>query len=377
MRLIKLAIRSVLEWRRSVSPSVATVAIVSALVTVAGSVYEPITQAVHQTYRIHLGEYAGEMPADSADRLTRRAASAGALVSITSPPTAGTLDSIADLLLVRASFADLADELAFREMSASLTGAARDGLSAGDAVLLAGGPEAEALVGRVARLSTAGEPALTQILAIGSTPESGPELLVHAPERGGRVRVRLRGEAEPLDTAALQAAGFDVESGSEAGTSDALVATAWLERATERTTTLTRGVRILVLVLASLAVTTLVPGHLLLLDRAGPTLRLLHGWGFTPRDRGMLLVAMGGFASLVASAAGAALGLAVASIMNAGGTSALNLLPLDLADSLADTTRTVTPAVGWAGACVAASTLLGALTALPSARIAATLNERR
>jgi len=290
VRLIKLAVRSVIEWRRLVVPSVATVLVVSALITVVGSVREPIELEARRASRLHLGEYASEMTGEDAARLIRAAEPLDALVSVVSPPTAGVLDSTADLLLVRVSSTNLDSELAFRGLSDSLSAGAGQALSAGDAVLLAGGSEAEGLKGRVARLSTDARAVLTRILATGPMPEGGPELLIHAPETGdaARVRVRVRGNAEPLDAVALQEAGI---------AADTLVATDWLAAATERTAALRRAVRILVLVLASLAVATLIPGHLLLLDRAAPTFRLLLGWGFRPRDRGLVLVAMGSFAS--------------------------------------------------------------------------------
>jgi len=159
---------------------------------------------------------------------------------------------------------------------------------------------------------------------------------------------------------------------------------------------LSRSLVLLVGILASLAVGTLLPGQLLLARRAGESLQLLRAWGFGRPAIARLVTFAGAFSAGLAGTVGAALGLAAAAILNAQGRPAVSLLPAETAVRLApvlaggsatlypatlDTAMLypamVTPSVGWALACIAVATLLGAVTALPSARVAATLDVRR
>jgi len=379
VRLLKLAFRAVLEWRRFIAPAVAAVAAVSAIVTLAGSAVAPVADAVRDRSRFELGEYAGPVPAPAAGDRLRGLGSTGLLVSA-SRTAAGVLASPGELLLVRVHRTDLGVELAFRGIADHSPAGSESPPSSGDAVLLAPRDGFGLRADAPPRWSSdtdrqrATRP-VGRLTVVERASDESATLLVHdatlldevewAGDREPTVRVRVRGAAGPLAGRAAQAL--------PAG----LTPTAWREVAAERLRPLRSAMRLLATVLVALATATLVPGQILLANRTAPSLRVLAAWGFAPRMRSRLLVAMGAFASCFASVLGSAVGLGLAAVMNARERPAVSLLPPDLAERLAPLAVSVTPSVEWAGAAAAVAALLGALTALPSAGMAATVTARR
>ena len=163
--MLKLAFRSVLAWRRSISASVAAIALACALITLAGSVCEPLLVAAREHYRIATGEYAGTLDADSAGRLRDAAAGEGALVSV-GRAEPGVLGSGAGLLLVRVFRTDIDAELEYR------------------------GETVRQAVDRESLLTTRESRAVTRVVAVGPGAETGPELLVEGSPDDSVVRVR-------------------------------------------------------------------------------------------------------------------------------------------------------------------------------------------
>lgn len=408
MRLVKLAARMVVAWRGSVYAAVAATVAVTAIATLAASVVGPIRLAVTERYRLRFeGELAARLPAHEAERVAREAEAAGARVSLAVRGEA-TLDSDGDLLLVRLALVDLPAELAFRGLAHVVEPEVLEAASPNDAVLLSRSGDGTARA--VGRVATPNADRLARIAGSAPAGPRGAELLVHDPAAlapgatdGGAVDVRVRGIGGRLTRRAREALVARTP----------LEPTGWREAARAVLAPVSRGLVLLVGILASLAVGTLLPGQLLLLRRAGESLQLLRAWGFPRRAVARLVTLAGAIGAGAAGAAGAGIALAAAAVLNAQGRPASSLLPagtaVDLSPVLAADTAsadtaaagttaaqaagtavaaaasqppsaliaTVTPSVGWALACVAIATLLGAVTALPSARIAATLDGRR
>lgn len=420
MRLAKLAVRTVLSMRASVTASVAVVALVAGVVTIAGSVIVPLRAMIEETVRVRvLGEttLTGEVAGPGQEALAGDDVDSGEVIGAgrtvgAGPPSTdwiasarrvepGVLDANGELLLVRVSRVDLAREIEFRRLESFVDA---DELTEGAAVLLAGGLLATTLSERAVRLETPGERRLIRITAVGPPAPGGPELLLHDPaslSNAGTV-LRFRGRHGPMDRLPTVL----VEAGA--------AGTGWRARAHEASRPLRRGGAVLAGILTLLAVGTLVPGHLLLVRRARASFSLLHAWGFGRAAIARVVVVMGAFASAAAATVGAGAALGAAAVLNAQARPAASLLPLDLeqqvapllaaspgvtnpsADLLAppnvdpaggttapaaasaDTPGPpITPSVGWAAASIAIATLLGAVTALPSSRKAATLGVRR
>ena len=372
MRLVKLAIRAAMSWRRSISASVASVTLVGALLVVAGSVYEPIHQGVHDAQRSIRGELAGVVDGDVARRLLESFGPA-TIVSVSRRRLAA-IEVGADFLIVRAVHGDVLGELSFRGLHPvpdRIDPRLTERLTPGDAVLLATNDTAAQPAGRIGRLATTTGERLVRVLATAPVAGDGPELLVHDPRIGsfeGDLLVRVRGSREPLDRREQRLA------------EERLSATEWQPEARRLLAPMRRGVVVLTVTLVSLTVGTLIPGQLLLGRRARGSFVLLSAWGFPRRALVAVTVLIGAVGTAIAGTLGAAIGLAVASVMNTLERSATELIPIGMAEELTAamvTPPVVAPAVGWAAGWIGIATLLGAATALPSAAMAATLTRRR
>ena len=372
MRLLKLAIRAAVSWRRSISASVAAVTLVGALLVVAGSVYEPIRDGVHDAQRSIRGELAGVVDGDVARRLVERFGPS-TLVSVTRHEPAA-IEVGSDFLMVRAVRGDVLAELSFRGLHLASNGAdprLAERLTPGDGVLLATNDDGTEPFGRIGRLATATGERLIRVLATAPVAGDGPELLVYDPRidsAGDDLLVRVRGSREPLDRRERRIA------------EERLSVTEWQPEARRLLEPMRRGILILTATLLSLVVGTLIPGQLLLAKRARASFALLAAWGFPGRAIMAVTVLIGAISTGVAGATGAAIGLAVASVMNTLERSATELVPIGIAEGLAAAVVTppvVTPSVAWAASWIAIAALSGATAALPSAVMAATLTRRR
>jgi hypothetical protein len=360
VRVFKLALRMVLAWRGSVYAAVAAVALVAGIVTLAGAVWVPVRAGTERSFR---REVAGELEASidpgRAGAVVEAIEQTGGLASIVARE-AGALDGTGTLLLVRVERGDLRRELAFRGRLGEVQANDGGGFAANDAVLLTDG---ERPSGRVLRLWSGGESRLIRVVALLPQGASGPALLLHEPgvvaaPHSDTLIVRARGEGEPLGDAQRYLETFGLHD------------TGWNEASTHALAPLVEGTSLLALTLAVLAVVTLLPGTMLLVRRARPSLALLFAWGFGRETLRLLVVLIGALSAAFAAAVGGSVALGVATVMNARGRPAIELLPLDIAQRLRPYleagSASVTPSVEWAIACVAAATLLGALTALPS-----------
>jgi len=350
----------VLAWRGSVYAAVAAVALVAGIVTLAGAVWVPVRAGTERSFR---REVAGELEASidpgRAGAVVEAIEQTGGLASIVARE-AGALDGTGTLLLVRVERGDLRRELAFRGRLGEVQANDGGGFAANDAVLLTDG---ERPSGRVLRLWSGGESRLIRVVALLPQGASGPALLLHEPgvvaaPHSDTLIVRARGEGEPLGDAQRYLETFGLHD------------TGWNEASTHALAPLVEGTSLLALTLAVLAVVTLLPGTMLLVRRARPSLALLFAWGFGRETLRLLVVLIGALSAAFAAAVGGSVALGVATVMNARGRPAIELLPLDIAQRLRPYleagSASVTPSVEWAIACVAAATLLGALTALPS-----------
>ncbi|MFW6356442.1 MAG: hypothetical protein ACOC2Y_06945 [Spirochaetota bacterium] len=366
MRLLKLALRAVVEWRASSVPAVAAVALVAAVATLAGSVYVPIAAEIEEAVRVAYGEASGSLDASTAREIAASAESQDVLVSasITRP---GALDSVADLLLVRVVRTDLRRELRFRgREDRALEGA---DFAPGDAVLFTAGQIAATREGRVSRVFTPDGDGLVRIVRTAPASHRGTELVINEPyaepTTDSAIEVLVRGRNDTIR---------DLRPFVRSGLSE----TGWKTTAARINRGVSSSLQVLLGALLALAVGTLVPGQLLLARRARPFMQLLSAWGFTRRAIRWFTVGMGAFSAAAAAVVGGGLGLVAAGVMNARPVPAAELLPLRLAEQVsAYSVGAVTPAMGWAAATVATATLLGALTALPSALIAGRLSVRR
>ncbi|MFW6260389.1 MAG: hypothetical protein ACOC6J_02285 [Spirochaetota bacterium] len=397
MRLAKLALRMVISWRGSAYAAVAATVAVIAIATLAASIVVPIRLGVTERFRLQFdGELAATLSPDDAASAARESRAAGARVSLAAREAA-TLEANGELLLVRLARVDLPSELAFRGLTHIVDPAALASVSPNDAVLLGSGAH-RSNDGTVGRLATQSDTHLARIVGTAPSGPHGAELLLHDPRAlpGGAVsaaviHVRARGTGRVMSRSVREAL--------TAGTS--LEPTGWRETAATVLAPVTRTLVLLLGILASLAAGTLLPGQLLLVRRAAESLQLLRAWGFDRGAVARLVVLVGAFSAGLAGTAGAGIGLAASAVLNAQERPAATLLPAGTAVELAPvlgaapwdgaaaeagpaaTARAsalgavVTPSVGWALACVAIATLLGVVTALPSARIAATLDGRR
>lgn len=403
MRLAKLALRMVISWRSSVYAAVAATVAVTAIATLAASIVVPIRLGVTERFRRQFdGELAATLSPEEAASAASEARAAGARVSLAAREAA-TLEANGELLLVRLARVDLPSELAFRGLTRVVEPPALASVSPNDALLLDSAANRSS-DGTVGRLRTQNDAYLARIVATAPSGPRGAEVLLHDPDAlsGG-----ARSEPE-IHVRARGIGGVMPRSAREALTArTALEPTGWRESAGTVLAPVSRSLVLLLGVLASLAAGTLLPGQMLLVRRAAESLQLLRAWGFDRRAVARLVVLAGAFSAGLAGTAGAGMGLAASAVLNAQERPATTLLPPGTAVELAPvlgaapwdgaaaeagatttagaaaTARAsafgavVTPSVGWALACVAMATLLGVVTALPSARIAATLDGRR
>lgn len=363
MRTIKLAWRAVFAWRKSIRGSYTSVVIATAILVLAGSAIEPIRLAVHEIHRRSLGEFAGFVDGATAVRLAERTSAVDAILASISREFPAAIDLDGDLILTTAVRADLHSELRFRG-APGLGADLPDDFAAGDAVLVAARDFTASFEGRIVRLSSEDDTTIARIVGGVDTTRDGSELLIHDPDldsAAGPYLIRLRGHRAPLAQDSLPS--------STAG----LSATRWQDRTRRTVAPIRKAGTVLALVLAGLGVAALVPGHLLLARRTRPSRLLLSVWGFPRSTLSTLVILMGAIGGAVAAVVGSAAGLAVAAVMNAQARPAIGLLPLGLADELealapgVSATSIVTPSIASAAACIAVTTLLGAVTALPAA----------
>ena len=358
MRTLKLAWRATLAWRTAIRGPVAAVAIAGAIVTIAGSVVEPVGEAAERSYRVVMGDLTGELQADEAAAVTA-SLPAGAPVSITRD-VPGVLDLHGELLLVRVVMTDLARELAFRRLEPAQGASGWGELTPGDAVLFSAAA-ADAPRGTAVRLDVEAGSRSVQLIMILPAGSWEPQLLVHETAAApGDARVRVRARGQGLAGSGLQPSG-------------------WREQALLATAPVRRSVAWLAGALALLGSVTLIPGSLLVARHAEPSLALLLRWGFARRSISAIVLLMGAMSAGIAAGTGGVIGLAAATVMNAGGRAATQLLPLGLAEHLDGVFAVlggpppVAPSVGWFSLVLVGATLLGAIAALPAARRAATL----
>lgn len=149
-------------------------------------------------------------------------------------------------------------------------------------------------------------------------------------------------------------------------------------------------------ILTLFSVATMVPAVALVTRRLGPSFRTMHEWGIPARTTRRLIILTGAFGAALGAALGSAGALILAAVLETAGRSVMSMIPdglLEISDTfgrpasilanryllslLERGTVVVTPEVGYFASIVAVSTLLGALTALPSLPFAATLRVRR
>ncbi len=150
------------------------------------------------------------------------------------------------------------------------------------------------------------------------------------------------------------------------------------------------------LLLGLFSLASLMPNAALLSRRMQPSHAVLHVWGFPERSRRAWVFSTAGLAAGAAAVAGGAVGLLVAAVGSARGSLAIGLFPPGLIplsnESLlshvpvdpgqsalteAISAALITPSVGYFAAVVVVSTLLGAVSALPSLDLAATVGMRK
>ncbi len=386
VRLFKLAWRAVFAWRKSIRAAYASIAIAGVVVVLAGSVIDPIRHAVREIQRSSLGEYAGLVDAAVAANLreqlplspqTSASAAPPALLASISRRVGVAIGLDGDLMLAEATHTDLHRELVYRRLYDFASDLPEE-FAAGEAIVIAADVSAADFRSRVLRIGSGDDATIVRVVGTVGMGTDGLQLLIHDPEPDpdwGPYLVRIRGRGgapvAPLGREALPSAA------------EGLSETGWEDHARRIVTPIERGGAVLALVLAGLATGGLVPGHLLLARRTGPSRALLSVWGFPRRTLAWFVVVVGATGGAVAAAAGSAAGLAIAAVMNARARPAAGLLPLGLAEELemlapgVSAMAAVTPSMAWAAGCIAVTTLLGAVTALPAAGRGATMEADR
>lgn len=359
MRLLKLAFRIAAEHRRSLLSTAAALMLVALVATAGGSIISSLGEATHEYFRRSRGEYTGLLAAPAYAELQ---ASVEPGVALSAAVTGiGALSVSDQLTLVRISWTDLSQELSYR-------GIARpERINLRDGVLLGGSTRLGELRGSVVRVATPdGGSEFVRVREVIAQGDEGAELLVHLPAAPARgpVRVRLYGVGR-ADEQALRESVPVVRSG-------------WRADALRTLLPLRSRFAFLMAALIVIAAAVLLPAQLVLARRTVDVHRLLLVWGFGPRERSALVYLTGSVIGAVASTAGGLLGMLLISVLNAGDAAAIDLLPFGWRQSFELVLNApVTPSVEWAMASIGLSTLLGVVTAFPTAPFVATLLSRR
>ncbi|TVQ22987.1 MAG: hypothetical protein EA382_11105 [Spirochaetaceae bacterium] len=370
MRIAKLALRLVAEHRTSLGSMVTGLALVAATATVSGAIATSLHAGWVEMHRTaSAGEYTAVVDAHVATRIVD-SRSDDAVVSVVVQEI-GTLDVYDQLVLALLTYSDLSAETAYRRI------AGPDDVRVRDAVIVARDQRFASLVGRVARLTGAdGEPLFVRVRSVVHSSSDAIEVIVHQPARlDGDVTLRVYGARGALTPDRAATIAPDLVSTGSAARGSATIGP------------IRRRIAVLIAAIAAMAVAVLIPGQLVFAQRTASIYRLLTSWGFAPGTVKTVALCVGAYVAAVASSFGAVGGLAIVAIANAQSIPAEALLPFEWAHLIAAPPQlavmntavetAVTPSIGSAIAVVIASTLLGAVTAWPAMRFAATLGVRR
>jgi hypothetical protein len=359
VRLVKLAFRIAVEYRRSLFATAAALVLVSIVATAGGSVLASLGTATHDFVRLRWGDYRGELAPPVYAELQSRL-DAGVSMSAAVPESAA-FSVGGQLILVQLAWVDLARELAYRRLPAP------DTINPNDGVLIGGAGSIAELEGRVAR-ATASRSGTTfvRIRQVHPQGDGQATVLVHAPGRLEEQPVTVRFTERP---SAVDDSGLD---GIAVARSD------WRSDASRILSPLRTRFAFLIAALILISGAVLLPAQIVLARRTLRIHRLLVVWGFNARERALLIHLIGASIGAVASIAGSLIGMLIVSVLNAGEASALELLPFAWRESFDLILATpATPSMGWALATIGLSTLLGVVTAFPTAPFVATLLSRR
>lgn len=358
MRLLKLAFRMALEYRRSLLSTAAAMMLVALVVTAGGSVLASLGEQARAYYRRDQGVYAGVLAPPAYAELQSELSSAGEISAAVTD--IGVLSVSDQLILVRTALTDLNQELAYRSIDPL------EEVSIQDGVLVGGAQTLSELQGRVVRAETTGTGSeFVRIRAVHAEGSREATLLIHRPEELDSSPVTVRVHRSDGRRAALPE-------------HVPLASTEWRDAADSVLSPLRSRFAFLMAALIVIATAVLLPAQLVLARRTVEVHRLLLLWGFTAKARAAVVYLIGAVIGAVASTAGGVMGMVVISVLNAGGATALELLPFAWRESFALLTHTpATPSIEWAIASIGVSTLLGVVTALPTAPFVATLLSRR
>jgi len=361
MRVVKLAVRVVIEQRRSLFSTAAALVLVSAIAAAGGSVLASLGEATLQHYRVDvLGEVSGSMAAPLIPELEERAAGAQMSTIVLEPAAVAVGER---LLTVSVGWTSLASELRYRGLPVP------ENLRRFDGVVFGGDGALADLSGRVVRLASPDK--TTRLVRVRQVYQKGSRATTLLVEDPGRLRdhtvtVRLHGGSRPLRSVASLTEGLPLRESD------------WRDRAAGVLAPLRNRFAFLMGSLIVIAGAVLLPAQLILARRTAGVHSLLLAWGFTESRRSAVVLLTGAAIGAFASAVGGLAGLLTISILNAGGATAVELLPFTWRQDYGLLLPTVvTPSVGWALGTFAVSTLLGVATAFPTVPFVATLIRRR
>jgi hypothetical protein len=337
----------------------AGIIVVAFAATVAGSTLSVLTASTRSYNRTNaFGEFAVHVDPDTAAELG--AEIDGAYDLSLAEHAQAVLEADDQLIAGRLVSGDLSRELEFRRLAPLQDVRSRD-------LVILGNDQVARFEGRVVRVTPLrGAAFFARVRRVVPTNLEAPVVLAERnPEEIGEMLARVHGGSRSIRGVpeALRDLGFQ--------------RTNYASHTRRSLRPLQIRIISLLGALFLLAGVILMPAQVLLARKHRSLYLLLHTWGYPSGTRFLVTLLSGGMMGLIGAVIGASAGLLVASMLNASGVAAIDLLPYEwliYAGSLPTATAaTATPSVGWAVASSAFTALLGVVAAWPAAAFSVTM----